>query len=127
MKPHPVELRERIVTAVDQQMHTIAEVAELFSVTESYVYKLLRLRRDCGDLNPLPHSGGTEPILNENRLLVFAEIIAEFPDATLTEYKDLLRRRCRVDVCLTTIWPALQKMEFTLKKRRAGQRKQTRR
>jgi transposase len=45
MKPHPLEFRQRIVAAVDQQEHTIAEVAALFGVSERYVYQLLKLRR----------------------------------------------------------------------------------
>jgi hypothetical protein len=34
MKPHPLELRERIVKAVDGQYGTIAEIAEMFNVSE---------------------------------------------------------------------------------------------
>ena len=49
MKPYPLELRQRIVEAVDQQYNTIAEVAEIFGVTERYVYKLLKLRREVRD------------------------------------------------------------------------------
>jgi hypothetical protein len=41
MKPHPLELRERIVKAVDDQYGTIAEIAEMFNVSERYVFKLL--------------------------------------------------------------------------------------
>jgi transposase len=54
MKPHPLELRKRIVAAVDQQEHTIEEVASLFGVSERYVYQLLKLRREIGDLSSLP-------------------------------------------------------------------------
>ena len=42
MKPHPLEFRQRIVAAVDQQEHTIEEVAALFGVSERYVYQLLK-------------------------------------------------------------------------------------
>jgi transposase len=124
MKPYPLELRERIVASVDQQTYTIAELAEIFQVTERYIYKLLQLRRDTGDLTPLPHSGGVEPILNEARLLVIADLVAEYPDATLEEYRTLIRRRCGVTVCLATVWNALEKSAFPRKKNapRAGSR-----
>jgi transposase-like protein len=52
MKPYPLELRQRIVEAVDQQRGTIAEVAEWFSVSERYVYQLLHLRRTAAVLRP---------------------------------------------------------------------------
>jgi transposase len=61
MKPHPLEFRQRIVAAVDQQEYTIEEVAALFGVSERYVYQLLKLRRETGDLSPLPHGGGAPP------------------------------------------------------------------
>lgn len=122
MKPYPLELRERIVSAVDEKIHTIAELAELFQVTERYIYKLLKLRRDTGDLNPLPHSGGVEPLLNEERLLIVAELVAHYPDATLQEYRELIHTHCGVKVCLTTVWSAMEKSAFTRKKNAPGAR-----
>jgi transposase len=55
MKPHPLAFLQHIVAAVDQQEHTIEEVAALFGVSEPYVYQLLKSRRETGDLSPLPH------------------------------------------------------------------------
>lgn len=120
MKPYPLELRERIVSSVDQKIHTIAELAEIFQVTERYIYKLLQLRRETGDLTPLPHSGGVEPILNEQRLLVVADLVAHYPDATLQEYRELIHTHCGVKVCLTTVWSAMEKSAFTRKKNAPG-------
>ena len=116
MKPCPLELRERIVGAVDQHTHTMAELADLFQVSERYIYKLLQLRRDTGDLTPLPHSGGTPPLLDDAKLLHLAQLVAQYPDATLKELQTLVTRHCRVTVCLTTIWSALHKLALTLKK-----------
>jgi len=117
MKPYPLELREHIVAAVDQQCGTIEEIAELFGVTERYIYKLLKLRQETGDLTPRPHGGGAKAKMDEKRLLKMAQLIAEFPDATLAELRELLRHRCRVSVCTNTVWRALQQLDFTLKKR----------
>lgn len=116
MKPCPLELRERIVGAVDQQTHTIAELADLFQVTERYIYKLLKLRRETGDLTPLPHRGGTTPRLDDAKLLQLAHLVAQFPDATLQELQTLVQRHCHVHVCVTTIWSALNKLDLTVKK-----------
>ena len=52
MKRRPLEFRQRIVAAVDRQEHTIEEVAAPFGVSERYVYQLLKLRRETGDLFP---------------------------------------------------------------------------
>lgn len=112
-----MELRQRIVAAVDRQERTVAEVAGLFGVTERYVYQLLRLRRERGDLAPLPRGGGAAAKLDEAKLMRLAELVGEFPQATLEELRELVRRRCRVRVSVNTVWRALQAMDFTLKKR----------
>ena len=72
MKPHPLEFLRRIVAAVDQQEHTIEEVAALFGVSERYVYQLLKSRRETGDLSPLPQGGGAPLKLDEAKLLELA-------------------------------------------------------
>jgi hypothetical protein len=50
MKSYPLEFRQCIVEAVDQQYDTIEEIAALFCVTERNAYKLLKLRNETGDL-----------------------------------------------------------------------------
>ena len=120
MKPYPLELRQRIVEAVDQQRGTMAEIAEWFSVSERYVYQLLQLRRTSGGLAPRPHGGGAPAKLDEAKRLHLAGLTAALPDATLDELRQLLRRRCRVQVCLNTVWRALQRLDWTLKKRVAA-------
>jgi transposase len=120
MKPYPLELRQRIIEAVDQQRGTRAEIAEWFSVSERYVYQLLQLRHTSGDLAPRPHGGGAAAKLDEAKRLQLADLVAEFPDATLDELRQLLRRRCRLQVCINTVWRALQRLDWTLKKRAAA-------
>ncbi|QQS45216.1 MAG: transposase [Acidobacteriota bacterium] len=124
MKAHPLELRQRIVEAVDQREHTVEEVATIFNVSTRYVYQLLKLRRETGDLSPLPHGGGAVAKMDESKLLELAALIGEFPDATLAELQELLRRRCRVKVSINTVWRALRQIDFTLKKVPPGARSQ---
>ena len=116
MKPYPLALRQRIVAAVEQQQETIAQVAELFGVTERYVYKLLKLQRETGDLAPRPPGGGAVAKLNEARLLRLAELVAQRPDATLEELQQALNRRRKQTVSVSTVWRGLQQIDFTLKK-----------
>ena len=127
MKPYPLELRQRIVEAVDQQRGTRAEIAEWFGVSERHVYQLLQLRRTSGDLAPRAHGGGAPAKLDEGKRLQLAELTAEWPDATLEELRQLLRRRCHVQVCLNTVWRALQRLDWALKKRAAAPGKPPRR
>ena len=96
MNPYPLELRQRIVEAVDQKVYLMEEISELFGVSERYVYKLLALRRKTGDLAPLPHGGGAQAKMDETEVLKLAELVGEFPDATLNEFRELLQRRCHL-------------------------------
>ena len=50
MKTCPIELRERIIAAVDDQVDTIAETAAIFEVSERFIYKLLNQRREAGHI-----------------------------------------------------------------------------
>jgi transposase len=117
VKPYSIEFRRRIVEVVDQQYNTIEEVAEIFGVTEHYIYKLLRLRHDRGDLSPRPPGGGTKAKLTDRMLLRLADLVGEFADATLEELRELLRRRYRVKVSTNTVWRGVKKLDFTVKKR----------
>lgn len=117
MKPLPLELRQRIVDAVDQQRGTNAEIAEMFGVTERYLYKLLALRRTTGDLTPRPHGGGAvAKIKDEEHLLPIVEMVAAQPDATLKELRQKIKGQLRVSVCPATISNALARWGLPRKK-----------
>jgi len=125
MRTYPIELRQRIVDAVDHQRGTIAEIAEMFGVKERYVYKLLAQRRELGTIAPLPHGGGAQAKLSEEHLMKLTELVAEHPDARLDDLCQMLSKQVRVKVSRATIWRALVTLDLTLKKRRNEPRRQT--
>jgi transposase len=116
MKAYPLELRRRIVTAVDLQEWTIAHIAEMFGVTERYVYKLLVQRSETGDVVPRPHGGGAPAKLDEPCMLKLNELITVQPDATLAELCQKLNHRRRRKVSISTVCRGLQKIALTRKK-----------
>jgi transposase len=122
MAAYSLDLRERIVDAVERGLGTRSEVAAMFGVHESFVYKLLRQKRKRGDLAPLPHSGGAEAKLNEDQLLLLADLVAKSPDATLEQLRERIRKQARVEVSIPTIWRALDGLGLSRKKVRSGRR-----
>lgn len=126
MKPYPLELRQCIVAAVDQQVGTIEEIADIFKVHSSYVYKLLRQRRETSDLAPLPHGGGASAKLEVTDRQVLAALVVEQPDATLAELREGLRKETRVRVSVSTVWRWLAALALTRKKSPGGRAKRTR-
>jgi transposase len=110
MKPYSIDLRLRILADSDTGMRTKA-VAEKYSVSESWVRRLKQRRRETGEIEPRPHTGGPKPKLADQHD-VLIELVKEQPDATLEQ----LQQRLHVSVSQSTIWRTLGKVGLTLKK-----------
>lgn len=117
MKAYPLELRQRIVNAVDDGLGTYCEIADLFQVHESYIYRLLRCRKTRGHLAPLPHGGGAQPKLKVAELKVLTALVQEQPDAILEEFRGQLKKRAKVTASRPTICRHLQKLRLPSKKK----------
>jgi transposase len=124
MAAYSLDLRTRIVDALERGLGTRSEVATVFDVHESFVYKLLRQKRQRGDLAPLPHGGGAEAKLNEDQLLLLADLAPKSPDATLEQLRVQIKKQARVELSVPTIWRALDALGLSRKKvcssRRSG-------
>lgn len=121
MGPYPIELRTRVVAAVEHGDLTIGEVAEVFSVGKTFVKKMLRLQRAGEDLAPR-HSGGSVPKLTDEDRVVLREAVAEQADVTLAECQALLVAQGGSSVSIPTICRALQQLHLPRKKKSHGQR-----
>ena len=115
MQPYPQELRVRVVAAVEQGEHSIAEIARLFNVGVTFVKKMLRLHRAGDDLAPR-QGGGPAPALKEPEHQVLRAHIAAQPDASLAELQQVLAARRAVAVSQATICRALQELGLPRKK-----------
>ena len=105
------DLRGRVLAACDRGMPT-KEVAEVFAVSRSWVRRVKQRRREHGETGPRK-MGGPGPIkIDRTRL---AELVAERPDATLKELREMLG----IDCAESSICRALKKLGFTYKKRRS--------
>ena len=115
-KPYSQDLRDRVLSAVDGGMPP-TEVAELFEVTVSYVYKALIRRRTTGITSALPWAAGPKPKLQayEDEL---RRHVLEFSDATLEEIRNWLIFKHDVTVSVGCLWNTLQRMKLPLKKSR---------
>ena len=120
MEAYSLDLRERVVRAVDGGMSRV-EAARRFSVSNALIGKLLRQRRGTGSLAPKPHAGGTPPALHESALAALAALRAQVradPDATLAELCERLARDAGVRAGVNPVCRALRRLGLPLKKRR---------
>ena len=120
MAAYSLDLRERIVEAVEQQVGTKRKVADLFGVHESFIYKLLRQKRERGTLAPLPHGGGAQAKLSAEQRQGLPALVTAMPDATLDELRGQLKKRTRVEVSLSTVCRSLQALGLSRKKSLSG-------
>jgi transposase len=120
MAAYSLDLRKRIVDAVEQRgTRTISETAELFRVHESFIYKLLRQKRERGEIAPLPHGGGAPAKLNEDHLMILTDLVAQSPDAELEELREQMKKKTKVEVSISTISRALKALGLPRKKNEA--------
>ena len=68
MQAFLIELRERVLKAVEQRSGTIEAIAKLFSVSQGFIFKLLRQWRETGSVALKPHGGRPAPILGAPQL-----------------------------------------------------------
>ncbi len=85
MRTYSLDLRKRVVGAVDRGGLSQERVAQVFDVSVSWIKKLLLQRRTLGHIEPLAHGGGNAPLLDEKKLAVLRREVARKPDTTLKE------------------------------------------
>jgi transposase len=135
MGPHSIDLRQRVVQAVDNKEGSLRQLADRFFVSVSFITRLLSLRRRTGSLTPRPHGGGrklTEDvspgIIADLERLLEDEVAGDPMTKTVwvRSSTKTLRNRLRdlgYQVSHKVVWRLLRKLKFSLrynKKRRAG-------
>ena len=116
-KAHSLDLRRRILDAYDQGDVTQQQVAERFAVSRESVKKLLRQRRELGDITPQFHNCGAKPKITLAHREVLRELLKNNPDMTLEE----LRENLALDCTIQAIHYVLKDMGFSYKKRLSAQ------
>ena len=122
MKTYSLDLRTRIVEAVDRRVGSQGEVAALFGVSPTFVKKLLRQRRETGSVAPKPHGGGQPPKLDGKRGEALGSyILTGKEDASLVEVQTYVARRWRVRMSVATVSRLLARLGLPRKKNSGGQ------
>jgi transposase len=116
MAAYSMDLRERVVAACDEGIDTRAEIAERFSVSESWIRRLLQRRREIGSIAPRPHGGGRPPAFAGEAAQRLRRAVAAGPDATLAE----LAAASGVACGTSAVDRALRRLGITRQKSRGG-------
>jgi transposase len=118
MVAYSIDLRERVLAAVDAGEETQEQVATRFLVSSRWIRKLIARRSQTGDIGPKPHQGGRKPLIQGEAIQTLRTAIAEKPDATLQEVREAIR----FEGCLVTLWRTIKRLNITRKKSPCGRR-----
>lgn len=121
MRTYSLDLRERVVAAVARGDSTIEEVAAAFGVGQTFVKKMLRQKRETGDLAPRPHGGGHTPLLSAKHLAALRAEVARHPDKSVVALRDYIERRAKRRISTPTVSRALAKLDLPRKKNDGGE------
>ena len=117
MKAYSLDLRERVAVACAQPGRTVLRVAAQFSVSVSFVEKLLHRQRTTGSVAALPARSGPAPDLDGRDRQELRACLCQEPDATLAELCTWLAAIGGPAVSPSTLWRAVQALGWRRKKR----------
>ncbi|NJO83948.1 MAG: transposase [Blastochloris sp.] len=117
MKAYSLDLRERVLSALDRGMPR-ADVVTTFNVSLASLKRWLVARRDTGDLAPRAPSGGFAPTITPTHDEAVRAQVAAFPDATLDEHAARWNAEHGTAISQWTIGRAMRRLELTRKKSR---------
>lgn len=118
MRAFSLDLRERVLAAVDAGGRTHAQVAETFDVSLAFVRKLVQQRRHTGSIAPVTGKSGRKRLLSDHDRERLRELVAERPGLTL----EVMKAELGLDCCAVTVWNELKRMGISHKKTTAGGR-----
>jgi transposase len=121
MRAYSLDLRQKVVAAVERGDSTIEEVASSFGVGQTFVKKMLRQHRETADLRPRPHGGGHTPRLSIKHLKLLRLEVARRPDKTVGALRDHIEERASVSVSRPTVSRALSRLGLSRKKNTGGE------
>jgi transposase len=114
-RPYSLDLRERVVAAIEGGMSTRAAAAR-FSIGIATAGAWARLKRATGEVRPAKQGKPKGSVLDPHGDFIL-DVLKRTPDTTLDEMVERLREERAVTVVRTAVWKFLDRHEQTHKKR----------
>jgi transposase len=116
MQAYSLDFRQKVVSAYENGVETILEVAERFSVSESFIKKMLARKRSTGDVKPIGHRGGQKKRLSDKHRKWLLKTVLSEPDITLADLQERLEKEKRISVSVPTLSRQLRRLNLRRKK-----------
>jgi transposase len=114
-KPYSMDLRERVMAAIEGGMST-HQAAARFSIGIATAGAWARLKRAKGEVTPARQGKPKGSVLDPHADFIF-DLIRSTPDVTLEEIAERLAEERGVRVVSTAVWKFLDRHDMTHKKR----------
>ena len=118
MKPYSMDLREKVVSAIEKGEGSFRKVAQRFAVSKNCVERWVTQKRTEGHLVPRKQ-GGSVSLVMEHKAQLMA-IYEQQADATLAEYCELLADATGLWVSQSTMCRTFQRLNLPRKKKRSA-------
>ena len=105
------DLRERIVQARENKEGTYKELAERFNVGSATIFRICKRFRQTGSVEPRPHGGGRQHLINEDGLHTLLELKEKYPNSTTTELSEKYVSMTNTKVSRSTVARALKRLK----------------
>jgi transposase len=119
MATYSIDLRQKILQAYERRLSSQRALADRFSVSLSFVEKLLRRHRTTGDIAPKPHAGGQRPSLDAAANTLIQQVVHDNSDITLKELCTRVVDERGIHVSVATMCRVLQRLGLPRKKSRS--------
>jgi len=120
------DLRERVLASVDGGLR-VREVAPLFRVSVSYIYKALERRAATGATAPAARGGAQRKLVLSGHEAALLTHLRTKPDATLSELRRWLFETRGIGISVGALWKGLDRLGWTLKKSHSTRRSRSER
>ena len=118
MQAYSLDLRQRVISAYENGVETILEVAERFEVSDSFIKKLLRRKRTTGEIAPVGHRGGQPKRLSQKHRAWLLKTVLSEPDITLRDLGERLLSAHQIAASVATLSRELRALNLRRKKNR---------
>lgn len=117
MKPYSNDLRQRVVDVYESGEESLRSISERFVVGLSFVRNVIKRYRETGRVDPKPHSGGRQPLIDDEGLEILRTVLSSDPGLTLKELQKKFHDQTGKLVSEPTIWRALCQIDHSCKKK----------
>jgi len=116
MAAYSLDLRQKILSAWQNQEGTQRELAKRFKVSLSFIRDFLRRYRETGEIAAKPQGGDRRSKIKGEDQKILQEIVTEQSDIYLREIQEVIKERKGIEVSISSLSRTLNHLNLKRKK-----------